>query len=296
MAVTGAGGHRSLRLPRGRSLLLSGPAVVMGIINATPDSFYAASRSADVGKAVDQAAAMIGAGAAVLDVGGESTRPGAAYVGADEESARVAPVIAALRARWDIPISVDTRKASVARAALDAGADIVNDVAALLDDPGLAPLCAERGAPVVLMHKKGVPESMQDGPWYDDCVSEVKAFLLAAADAAIASGVSRDAILLDPGVGFGKRLDDNLALMARLDEIAASGYPVLVGLSRKSFIGALSGGGAEDRLPGSLAAACVARARGAVVFRVHDVAETVQALAVFDAAMRGRASVRATLE
>ena len=130
---------------------------------------------------------------------------------------------------------------------------------------------------------------MQDGPWYDDCVSEVKAFLLAAADAAIAAGIARDAILLDPGVGFGKRLDDNLGLIRRLDEIAEPGYPVLVGLSRKSFIGALSGGGAEDRLPGSLAAACAARARGAVVFRVHDVAETVQALAVFDAATRGRA-------
>lgn len=268
----------------------------MGIINATPDSFYAASRSADVGKAVDAAAAMLEAGAAVLDVGGESTRPGAAYVGADEEAARVSPVIAALRARWDIPISVDTRKASVARAAIDAGADVVNDVAALLDDPELAPLCAERGAPVVLMHKKGVPASMQDGPWYDDCVAEVKAFLLAAADKAVAAGVARDAILLDPGIGFGKRLDDNLGLIGRLDEIAASGYPVLVGLSRKSFIGAMRGGVAEDRLPGSLAAACAARARGAVVFRVHDVAETVQALAVFDAAMRGRSSLGASPE
>jgi len=277
----------ALPLPRGRVLRLDGAPVVMGIVNATPDSFYAASRAAEASRAVDAAASMIAAGAAVIDVGGESTRPGSAYIGADEETSRVVPVIEALRARWDVAISVDTRKASVAEAALDAGADIVNDVAALADDPGLAPLCAARGVPVILMHKKGVPASMQEAPWYDDCPIEVRAFLLAAAERALAAGIRADRIVLDPGIGFGKRLEDNLSLLSRLDELVASGYPVLVGLSRKSFIGALSGAEADGRLHGSLAAACAARSAGARLFRVHDVAETVQALTVFDAIARG---------
>lgn len=262
----------------------------MGIVNATPDSFYAPSRvsGADARAAVvDTVAGMLEAGAAVIDVGGESTRPGSEYVSADEEASRVAPAIEAIRARWDVAVSVDTRKASVAAAALDAGADIVNDVAALYDDPALASLCGARGVPVVLMHKKGAPADMQDAPWYEDCVAEVLAFLLAAADRAIAAGVLADRIVIDPGIGFGKRLEDNLALLSRLDEMTSSGYPVLVGLSRKSFIGAISGYGPDGRLPGSLAAACAARAKGAVIFRVHDVAETVQALAVFDAARGG---------
>lgn len=276
---------RVLSLPRGRSLALDGPAVVMGIVNVTPDSFYAASRVSALDPAtIDAIAGMIGAGAAILDVGGESTRPGSASVGSDEELSRVLPVIERIRSRWDIAVSVDTRKASVAQAALDAGADIINDVSALSDDPALAPLCAARSVPVILMHKKGMPASMQDQPWYEHCVEEVLAYLLAAAERAMMAGIARDAIIVDPGIGFGKRLEDNLALLSRLDEIAASGYSVLVGVSRKSFIGALSAAPAEARLPGSLAAACAARAGGASIFRVHDVAETVQALAVFDAA------------
>ncbi|MBN2874419.1 MAG: dihydropteroate synthase [Spirochaetales bacterium] len=259
----------------------------MGVINTTPDSFYPHSRVADVAAAIDAVAAMLTAGGAIVDVGGESTRPGSGYVGADEEAARVVPVVEAIRSRWDAPISVDTRKASVARAAIDAGADMVNDVSALYDDPDLAPLCAERGVPVVLMHKKGVPANMQDAPWYDNCVGEVREFLVAAAERAIRAGIAPDSIVVDPGIGFGKRLDDNLALLARLDELSSGPWPVLVGLSRKSFIGAITGLAAEERLPGSLAAACAARARGAVIFRVHDVAETVAALAVFDAAFRG---------
>jgi dihydropteroate synthase len=256
----------------------------MGIINATPDSFYAGSRVATLDAAIDTAAAMIGGGAAIIDVGGESTRPGSEYVSPDIEVSRVVPVIAAIRARWDVAISVDTRKSSVAAASIDAGADIVNDVSALHDDPELAGLCAGRGVPVVLMHKKGVPASMQDAPLYDDCVAEVYDYLLAAADKAIANGIDASAVIIDPGIGFGKRLEDNLAILSHLDRLCASGFPVLVGLSRKSFIGTVTGAGADDRLPGSLAAACAARAKGAVIFRVHDVAETVSALAVFDAA------------
>jgi dihydropteroate synthase len=273
----------TLDLPRGRTLELAGRAVVMGIVNTTPDSFYAGSRVGDVPSAIDTVAGMISSGALMVDVGGESTRPGAAYVNADEEVARVVPVIEAIRARWDVAISVDTRKASVASAAIDAGADIVNDISALSDDPGLAALCATRGIPVVLMHKKGVPASMQDAPLYGDCVAEVKDFLLGAARRAVSAGIPARGIVLDPGIGFGKRLADNLALLCRLDELVAAGYPVLVGLSRKSFIGAITGEDPAGRLAGSLASACAARARGARIFRVHDVAETVAALAVFDA-------------
>lgn len=276
----------SLILPRGRVLRLDGPAVVMGILNATPDSFYDQSRVAGVAAAVDRAASMLESGALVLDVGGESTRPGSAYVGEDEELERVVPVVEALRSRWDVALSVDTRKAGVARAAIEAGADIVNDVAALGDDAGMAPLCARAGVPVVLMHKKGVPATMQARPAYADCVAEVKAFLAEAAARALAAGVALGAIVLDPGIGFGKRLEDNLALLSRLDEIADAGYPVLVGLSRKTFVGDLTGKPPSGRLAGSVAAACAARSRGASIFRVHDVAETVDALAVFDAASR----------
>ncbi len=274
---------RFLLLPGGRALALGGRAVVMGVVNVTPDSFYPGSRVGDAAAAVDVVSSMIAAGAAIIDVGGESTRPGAEYVGADAEAARVVPVIEAIRSRWDVAISVDTRKARVAEAALDAGADIVNDIAALGDDEALAPLCAARGVPVILMHKKGVPANMQAAPLYVDCVSEVRDFLVAAAKRAMAMGIAPDSIVIDPGIGFGKRLEDNLALLSRLDELAATGYPVLVGLSRKSFIGTITGAAPGQRLPGSLAAACAARSRGAVIFRVHDVAETVAALAVFDA-------------
>ncbi len=275
---------RVLSLPRGRSLELGGRAVVMGIVNTTPDSFYEGSRVMDVSSAVDTVSGMVGSGALIIDVGGESTRPGSLYVSVDEETGRVVPVIEAVRARWDVAISVDTRKAPVAAAALDAGADIVNDISALYDDADLAPLCAARGVPVVLMHKKGVPSNMQDSPWYDDCAAEVREFLLAAASRAMSAGIPASQIVLDPGIGFGKRLEDNLSLLTRLDELVAAGYPVLVGLSRKSFIGAITGAGVSGRLAGSLASACAARARGARIFRVHDVAETVAALDVFDAA------------
>jgi len=259
----------------------------MGVINATPDSFYAGSRAS--GDAlVDAAAAMVAAGASIIDVGGESTRPGAHYVGLDEELARVIPSMAAIRSRWDIALSVDTRKAEVARQALDAGADIVNDVSALEDDPAMAQLCAARGVPVILMHKKGIPATMQDKPYYGDCATEVFHWLLSAAGKAIAAGISADRIILDPGIGFGKRLEDNLNILNRLDELCSSGYPVLVGLSRKAFVGAITGRDAAGRLSGSLAAACMARQKGAAVFRVHDVAETVDALRVCDAILSGK--------
>ncbi|HRY80580.1 MAG TPA: dihydropteroate synthase [Spirochaetia bacterium] len=260
----------------------------MGILNATPDSFWEGSRVSGAEAAARTALAMLRAGASILDIGGESTRPGSAYLSAEEEIARVEPAIRAVRAAaaaegLDPVLSVDTRKAAVARAALEAGADLVNDVSALEDDPDLAGLCAERGVPVILMHKKGVPATMQNAPWYEDCAGEVRDYLLAAADRARAAGIPGDRILLDPGIGFGKRLEDNLDLLGRLAELRAHGYPVVVGLSRKSFLGALTGRAVEERLAGSIAAACAAFLGGADVFRVHDVPETVDALKVFGA-------------
>jgi len=226
-------------------------------------------------------------GAAIVDLGGESTRPGSEYVGLDEELERVVPAVQAIRTRSDLPISVDTRKAAVAKAALEAGADMVNDISALAHDPAMAAVAAAAGAAVILMHMQGEPRTMQLSPSYIDCAAEVRDFLAARAAASIAAGIPPAAILVDPGIGFGKRLEDNLDLLARLGLIAALGYPVVVGLSRKALIGAFVGRG-RDRLAGSLGAACAARLAGGAVFRVHDVAQTVDALKVF-AALRGAA-------
>ncbi len=271
-----------LSLPGGRSLDLSGPPLVMAIINRTDDSFYAPSRVRP-DEAAERALRAADAGAAIVDIGGESTRPGAAYVSAEEELDRVLPVVRALRARSGVAISVDTRKAAVAAAALEAGADIVNDVSALEDDPELGPVCARYGAAVVLMHKKGIPADMQDAPYYDDVVGEVAAYLSAAVRRAEAAGIASDRIVVDPGIGFGKRVEDNLDLLARLAEITPGSYPVLVGLSRKSFIGAITGRGPELRIAGTIAANAAAMARGARILRVHDVEEAVDLIRVMAA-------------
>jgi dihydropteroate synthase len=277
----------SLALPRGRFLPLDRGPVVMGIVNVTPDSFYAPSRKPAAEAASEAALAMEAEGAAIVDVGGESTRPGSEAVGLEEELERVVPAVEAIRARSAVAISVDTRKAAVAAAALAAGADIVNDISAM-GDPAMAGVAAEGAAAVVLMHMRGQPATMQESPAYADCAAEVAGFLGAAARRALAAGVAREAVVLDPGIGFGKRSEDNLDLLARLGLIVDLGYPVLVGLSRKSFLGALTGRGAEDRLAGSLGAACAAYAAGARIFRVHDVAATVDALTAFSAS-RGAA-------
>ncbi|HOT59928.1 MAG TPA: dihydropteroate synthase [Spirochaetia bacterium] len=271
---------RYLRLPRNRVLELQGFPAIMGILNVTPDSFFDGSRVTPA-SIVDAAASMISSGAAILDIGGESSRPGAEYVDADTELARVIPAIEAVRSRWDIPISIDTRKSVVAEEALRAGADIVNDISALGEDPELATVCARYNVPVILMHKKGIPATMQDKPYYEDCVREVLQSLLTAAQNAEAHGIVRDAIVIDPGIGFGKRLDDNIALMQHIPDFVATGYPVLIGISRKSTIGAITGKDPHGRLPGSLGAACWAAEHGAAIIRVHDVAETVDALKVY---------------
>jgi len=255
---------------------------VMGIVNVTPDSFSDGGRHAGVEAAVAHGLALVEQGADILDVGGESTRPGAEPVDAAAEIARVVPVIEGLRGRWSGSISVDTMKPEVARAAVAAGATMWNDVAALRFSSEAPAVAAELGCDVVLMHMKGEPRTMQDDPRYDDVVAEVSGWLAARAQAAVAAGVAPERIWLDPGIGFGKTVAHNLALTAALGRLAAVGFPVLYGASRKRTIQSLDPTAADplDRLGGSLALALEAARRGAGIIRVHDVRETVQALKV----------------
>jgi dihydropteroate synthase len=257
----------------------------MGIVNVTPDSFSDGGLFFDSSAAIAHGRELVGEGADILDIGGESTRPGATSVTLDEECRRVLPVIEAL-APEGVRISIDTTKAEVARRALEAGATIVNDVAAFRFDPQIAAVAAEHGATCVLMHMLGEPRTMQDNPRYDEVVSDVKAFLEERLAYAVAEGVPEESIWLDPGIGFGKTLDHNLELIARLDEIVAIGRPVVFGASRKSFLGKLTGRQVDERLAGSIAANIIAHERGARVFRVHDVAPTVDALKVAAATVR----------
>ena len=257
----------------------------MGIVNVTPDSFSDGGRFFEHGDAIAHGRRLAEDGADLVDVGGESTRPGAEPVGAEEERRRVIPVVEALAAEG-IVVSVDTTKAAVARPALEAGAAVVNDVSAFRVDPELAGLTAAAGATCVLMHMLGEPRTMQDDPRYDDVVAEVAAFLEERLAFAVAEGVPESRVWLDPGIGFGKTSEHNLELLRRLDEIAALGRPVVIGTSRKSFLGRLTGRGEEGRLAGTLATNVMALERGAGVFRVHDVAEVRDALRVAWALLR----------
>jgi dihydropteroate synthase len=252
---------------------------LMGVVNVTPDSFSDGGLYLEPEAAIAHGSELADEGADILDVGGESTRPGAAKVSEDEEVARVEPVVADLAALGHT-ISVDTSKRAVAEAALDAGATIVNDVTALRGDPEIAPLCAERGAELVLMHMQGNPRTMQEAPAYEDVVDEVRAFLGERIELAVAAGVAEERIWVDPGIGFGKTLEHNLELLRRLGELRDLGRLILVGTSRKSFIGKLDGSGAEDRIGGTIASSVLAVAEGADALRVHDVAEAVQAARV----------------
>ena len=255
---------------------------VMGVVNVTPDSFSDGGLFLDPDRAAEHGIEMHGDGAAILDIGGESTRPGAAPVSEQEELRRVIPVIERLTAAVpDAQISIDTSKLAVARAALDAGAGYVNDVTAFRADPSIAELVAQAGCDCCLMHMQGEPRTMQDDPRYDDVVSDVAAFLGERARFAVEQGIAPERIAVDPGIGFGKTLDHNLELLRRLDEIASLGFRVVVGISRKSFLGRLTGREqASDRVAASVAASVLAYERGASVFRVHDVAPTVDALKV----------------
>jgi dihydropteroate synthase len=285
-----------LRLPDGRRLVLDRPRIV-GILNITPDSFSDGGRHASVDAAVAHAGRMLSEGADVLDIGGESTRPGAARIDAAEQIARVTPVIRQIArtasATGPPIVSIDTTRAAVARAALDEGATILNDVSAGRDDPGMFELAAQHGAPIILMHMQGEPATMQLSPRYEDVVREVRDFLLQRAAAAEAAGVPRSQVVLDPGIGFGKTLEHNLALLASLKDLVATGYAVMLGASRKRFLGVLAGGRAADdaghRLGGTAACTALGVAAGVHLFRVHDVTDNRQAALVAQAVHTGSA-------
>jgi dihydropteroate synthase len=252
---------------------------IMGVLNVTPDSFSDGGLFFEPEAAIAHGKQLARDGADILDVGGESTRPGAAEVSAGEEVARVEPVVADL-AGLGHEVSIDTSKLAVAEAALAAGAAIVNDVTALSADPEIGPLCAERGAGLILMHMQGNPRTMQSDPTYGDVVDDVRAFLAERVEAAVAAGVPEGRIWVDPGIGFGKTLEHNLELLRRLDELRELGRPLVVGTSRKSFIGKIDGSETEDRIGGTIASSILAAAAGAEVLRVHDVAELAQAATV----------------
>lgn len=258
-----------------------GRPAVMGILNVTPDSFSDGGRSFEVEAAVAHALRLIEDGADLLDVGGESTRPGATPVSADEEIRRVVPVIEALRGRIAVPISIDTMKAEVARAALAAGAEVVNDVGGATLDPAMIDVVAEAGAGLVIMHMRGTPTTMQQDPRYADVVAEVLDFLAAAVERAERAGIARHRIAVDPGIGFGKRTEHNVALLRGIPRLSELGCAVLIGTSRKGLLGKWTGRETGDRRVASVASALAALAAGADVVRVHDVAETVDAIKVW---------------
>lgn len=265
---------------------------IMGILNVTPDSFSDGGQFDSYDLAVQQALALLDQGADIIDIGGESTRPGAAEVDVKEEVRRTVPVIMALREATrdhviDPIISIDTRKPEVAEAAILAGADIWNDVSGLTFDPRSEAVAAELSCPLILMHAQGSPETMQSSPYYGHAVKEIRDWLAKRIDACDFAGIERSHITLDPGIGFGKRQEDNLAIFNQLEVFKELGCPILMGASRKSFIGRIDGSIADDRIGGSLAAALWSAAKGADILRVHDVSETVQALRVWEAISHG---------
>lgn len=257
--------------------------LLMGIINVTPDSFYDGGKRLDPERAVADGIDLVEAGADMIDIGGESTRPGAAPVSVEEELQRVLPVIRGLRRSVQVPVSIDTYKAQVAQTALNEGSDIVNDISALRADSRMAVLLAAEKVPVVLMHMQGTPQTMQTEPCYNNVLQEVQDFLTAQVRFAVEAGIERENIIIDPGIGFGKTLDHNLTLLRGLPTLASLGQPLLVGASRKTFIGRILGVEPDERLEGSLAAAIAAVFGGAHILRVHDVKETRKAIRVADA-------------
>jgi dihydropteroate synthase len=259
------------------------PARIMGIVNVTPDSFSDGGEFLDPQRAIAHGGELAAEGADVLDIGGESTRPGAGGVTAEEELARVAPVVEALAREEGPRISIDTSKFAVAEAALSLGAEMVNDVTALRAEPDLAGLCAERDCQVVLMHMLGDPRTMQENPVYQDVVDDIKAFLAERVEFAVSQGIDEERIWIDPGIGFGKTVEHNLELHRRLGELAELGRPIAFGSSRKSFIGKLTGAEVDQRVGGTIASNVIAYANGASMLRVHDVAPMRQALTVAEA-------------
>lgn len=251
----------------------------MGILNLTPDSFYDGGRYGDSDAAIAHAEKMLEAGADIIDIGGESTRPGSEPVSAEEEISRVMPVLKKV-CTLGATVSIDTSKAIVAEAALQCGAAIVNDISALRFDPCMAEVLVKHKAEIVLMHMKGRPHNMQDAPFYDNVLKEIRDFFLERIAFAKTAGIAKEAIILDPGIGFGKRCADNITILKNIELFLDLGCPLMIGASRKRLIGDISGAPAAERLPGSLALACLSAIRGAGILRVHDVAETVQAIKV----------------
>jgi dihydropteroate synthase len=277
-----------MQLRCGSKLLSLLEPCVMGVVNVTPDSFSDGGRFSDTAGAVAHALRLMDEGAAIVDIGGESTRPGAPAVSIDEELRRVIPVIEQLRARSTAPISIDSRDAQVMRAALAAGADMVNDVQAL-QGPEALRVVADSGAGICLMHMQGDPRSMQQAPHYNDVVTEVRDFLAARMAACRAAGIDAERIAIDPGIGFGKTRAHNLKILSKLQAFTALGRPIVIGVSRKSTIGAITGRPVTERLAGSIALATLAAARGAAIIRAHDVAATVDAMKIVSA-MQGEAT------
>jgi len=255
----------------------------VGVVNVTPDSFFDGGLYFEPARAIERALALAAEGADIIDIGGESSRPGSSPISAKEEKSRILPVVEVLKQKNGILVSVDTTKAEVAEAALAAGADIINDISAGRFDPRMLPLAAESGAALILMHMKGTPRTMQVAPHYDDLLGEVKAFLRERLEAAESCGVPRENLLLDPGIGFGKKLEHNLALLNNLGALADLERPLVVGISRKSFIGKILKLEAPERLEGTIAAAVVSLLRGASLLRVHDLQAVKRAIAVAEA-------------
>jgi len=276
--------NEKMTLPRGRFLELGRP-LVMGVLNVTPDSFSDGGKLETTERAVAKADSMIADGCDILDIGGESSRPGSEPVPLEEELIRTIKVIEAVRKFSDIPISIDTTKAGVAYQAIEAGADIINDISALRFDENMVTVAAKFNGPVILMHMLGTPKTMQDKPHYDDCIGEISRFFSERLEFCSAHGIDTARVILDPGIGFGKRLEDNLELIKKLDRFSELGRPLLMGASRKSFIAMIAGNGvsADKRIGGSLAAVFYAMQTGADIIRVHDVAETVEAIKVMKA-------------
>ncbi len=263
---------------RNRVITTENAAFVMGIVNATPDSFFSGSRGG-----LDRALQLIDEGADILDIGGESTRPGSDYVSEEEEFNRVVPLVREIRKKSSVPISIDTRKYNVMKACIDEGADILNDISSLEDEERLATLAAESGIPVILMHKRGLPSQMQDKTDYADIFEEVNSYLLSRIDFALKNGIKKDKIIVDPGIGFGKNTEGNYTLIRRCGQLCGGEYPVLMALSRKTCIGDVTNRKVEERLSGTLAADLLSVLRGAFMVRVHDVKETVDSLKILNA-------------
>jgi len=269
-----------------KKLDLSARTHITGVLNVTPDSFSDGGRFFNLEDAVSQGMKMVEEGADMIDVGGESTRPGSDPLPTEEELSRVIPVIKSMSAKTDVPISIDTYKAEVARRALDAGAQMINDISALRFDPGMKQVASEFEVPVILMHIKGTPKDMQKDPSYEDVIAEITEYLRQSIKIAEDAGVDREKIIIDPGIGFGKRLQDNLNVLKNLRKFSILGCPILIGCSRKSFIGRVLNLPVEERLEGSLAALAVAVMNGANIVRVHDVKESKRVVSLIDAVIR----------